>query len=421
MDTENYKSILIHHGLFWMNLFLFIVTHIILGGSMSSSPSRPQIAKGLEGIYVMETRLSYIDGINSRLYYLGYRIEDLAVFSSYEEVAFLLYFYRLPKKEEFELFKGFLYESRAIPGDVIELIRKMVSRKAHPMDILRTAVSYLATFDPELGVGDREANIRKAIRLLARVPTIVATIYRLSRGLDPIEPREDLRHAENFLYMMHGKIPTEFETKVMDTIFILHAEHGMNASSFASIVTASTLSDIYSAVVSGIATLKGPLHGGAAEAAYYQFKEIGDPENVEPWVKEALKTKRRIMGMGHRVYKSYDPRAKIMKELDAEIASKYGGEPEKLYRIAVKLEEIALREFAAMGRTDIQPNIDFYTPIAYTALKIIPELFTAVFAASRTVGWTAKVIEYTTDNRLIRPLDYYVGELDKKYIPINER
>jgi citrate synthase len=221
--------------------------------------------------------------------------------------------------------------------------------------------------------------------------------------------------------MMHGKIPTEFETKVMDTIFILHAEHGMNASSFASIVTASTLSDIYSAVVSGIATLRGPLHGGAAEAAYYQFKEIGDPENVEPWVKEAIKTRRRIMGMGHRVYKSYDPRARIMKELDAEIASKYGEEPEKLYRVAIRLEEVALREFAAMGRTDIQPNIDFYTPIAYTALKIPPELFTTVFAASRTVGWTAKAIEYTVDNRLIRPLDYYVEELDKKYIPINMR
>jgi citrate synthase len=383
--------------------------------------SKPQILKGLEGVYVSETKLSYIDGLNSRLYYVGYRIEDLVAFSSYEEVAFLLYFYRLPKKEEFELFKGFLSGSRTIPHDVVELIRRMALRRAHPMDILRTAVSYLAIFDPELNLIGREANIRKAIRLLARVPTIVASIYRLSRGLDPIEPREDLRHAENFLYMLHGKIPTEFEAKVMDTIFILHAEHGMNASSFSSIVTASTLSDIYSAVVSGIAALKGPLHGGAAEAAYYQFKEIGEPENVDQWVREALKAKRRIMGMGHRVYKSYDPRARIMKELDAEIANKYGGEPEKLYRISIKLEEVALREFESRGRTDIQPNVDFYTPIAYTALKIPPEFFTAVFAASRTVGWTAKVIEYTEDNRLIRPLDYYVGELDRKYVPINER
>jgi len=390
-----------------------------LGGIISVQ--KPQIVKGLEGVYVTETRLSYIDGLNSRLYYVGYRIEDLVAFSNYEEVAFLLYYYRLPKREEFELFKGFLYESRSIPQDVVELIRRMTSRRAHPMDMLRTAVSYLAIFDPELAAGSREANLRKAVRLLAKVPTVVAHIYRLSRGLDPIEPREDLGHTENFLYMLHGKIPMEFEAKVLDTIFILHAEHGMNASSFATLVTASTLSDIYSAVVTGIGTLKGPLHGGAAEAAYYQFKEIGEPEHVEEWVRETLKARRRIMGMGHRVYKSYDPRAKIMKELDGEIANKYGGEPERLYRIAVKLEEVALREFEARGRTDIQPNIDFYTPIAYTALKIPPELFTAVFAASRTLGWTAKVIEYTMDNRLIRPLDYYIGELDRKYIPINER
>lgn len=383
--------------------------------------SKPQIAKGLEGIYVSETRLSYIDGANSRLYYVGYRIEDLVAFSNYEEVAFLLYFYRLPKKEELELFKAFMNESRGVPHDVTDVIRKMTSRKAYPMDILRTSVSYISMYDPELSAGSREANIRKAVRLVSKVPTLVALIYRISRGLDPVEPREDLGHAENFLYMLHGKIPSEFETKIMDTIFILHAEHGMNASAFASLVTASTLSDIYSAVVSGISALKGPLHGGAAEAAYYQFKEIGEPERVDAWVLEALKARRRIMGMGHRVYKSYDPRAKIMKELDREIAAKYGGEPEKLYKIAVRLEEVALKEFEARGRTDIQPNLDFYTPIAYTALKIPPELFTLVFAASRTVGWTAKVIEYVQDNRLIRPLDYYIGELDRKYIPITER
>jgi citrate synthase len=400
-------------------MFYFSSYLLLLLGAILSS--KPQIAKGLEGIYVSETRLSYIDGINSKLYYAGYKIEDLVAFSSYEEVAFLLYYYRLPKREEFELFRAYMYEARDIPQDVVDLIRRMVSRRAHPMDILKAGVSYLAIFDPELNVGGREANIRKAIRLVSKMPTLVAVIYRLSRGLDPVEPRIDLRHAENFLYMMHGKIPTEFEARVMDTIFMLHAEHGMNASSFASVVVASTLSDIYSAVVAGLAALKGPLHGGAAEAAYYQYKEIGDPENVETWVREALNARRRIMGMGHRVYKAYDPRAKIMKELDREIAGKYGGEPDKLYRIAVKLEEVALREFEARGRTDIQPNVDFYTPIAYTALKIPPELFTSVFAASRTLGWTAKVIEYTQDNRLIRPLDYYVGELDKKYIPIEER
>lgn len=383
--------------------------------------SKPQIAKGLEGVYVAETRLSYIDGINSRLYYVGYRIEDLVAFSSYEEVAFLMYFYRLPRREEFLIFRSLMAEARSVPSDVLNLVKATVSKGAHPMSVLRTAVSYLSAHDPEVEVNSREANIRKALRLVSKVPTIVASMYRFSRGLDPVEPRQDLGHAENFLYAFHGKIPRSFEAKALDTILILHAEHGMNASSFASLVTASTLSDIYSAVVSGISTLKGPLHGGAAEAAYYQYREIGDPENVEAWLREALRARRRIMGMGHRVYKAYDPRARIVKSLAEDFARKYGGDVEKLYGIAARLEEAALKEFESRGRTDIQPNLDFYTPVIYTALGIPPELFTAVFAASRTLGWTAKVIEYLEDNRLIRPLDYYVGELDKKYIPLEER
>lgn len=382
---------------------------------------KPVINKGLEGIYVAETKLSYIDGENSRLYYVGYSIEDLAKYSTYEEVAFLLYYYRLPTKSEYELFKAVMRESREIPDEVLSIVRNMVRRKAHPMDILRTAVSSLSALDPEIDQRSREADIRKALRILSKAPSIIAAMYRFSRGLDYIEPRNDLDHAANLIYMMHGKKPSEFEAKVLDTIFILHAEHGMNASTFASLVTASTLADIYAAVVSGISALKGPLHGGAAEAAYWQYKEIGSPDNVEAWVKNALDRKRRIMGMGHRVYKSYDPRAKIMKELDREVANKFGGEAAQLYSIATKLEEVALRELSKRGKVTIQPNVDFYTPIAYTALGIPPELFTTIFAASRIVGWTAKVIEYVENNRLIRPLDYYIGELDKKYVPLDQR
>ncbi len=382
---------------------------------------KPVINKGLEGIYVAETKLSYIDGENSRLYYVGYSIEDLAKYSTYEEVAFLLYYYRLPTKSEYELFKAVMRESREIPDEVLSIVRNMVKRKAHPMDILRTAVSSLSALDPEIDQRSREADIRKALRILSKAPSIIAAMYRFSRGLDYIEPRNDLDHAANLIYMMHGKKPSEFEAKVLDTIFILHAEHGMNASTFASLVTASTLADIYAAVVSGISALKGPLHGGAAEAAYWQYKEIGSPDNVEAWVKNALDRKRRIMGMGHRVYKSYDPRAKIMKELDREVANKFGGEAAQLYSIATKLEEVALRELSKRGKVTIQPNVDFYTPIAYTALGIPPELFTTIFAASRIVGWTAKVIEYVENNRLIRPLDYYIGELDKKYVPLDQR
>ncbi|MEM0044225.1 MAG: citrate synthase/methylcitrate synthase [Sulfolobales archaeon] len=388
---------------------------------MSGESEKPKVFKGLEGIYVTETRLSFIDGLKSRLYYAGYPIEALAKNSTYEETAFLLYYLRLPKKDELDLFKAFMAEARDIPEDVLQVIKKMIALKAHPMDILRTAISYLAAYDPEVSINTPESNMRKSIRILAKAPTIIAAMYRFSRGLDFIPPRKDLSHVENFLYMIHGKKPTQFETKILDVIFILHAEHGMNASAFASLVTISTLSDIYSAVVSGISTLKGPLHGGAAEAAYYQFKEIGSPERVEEWVQKALATKRRIMGMGHRVYKTYDPRARIMKELDGEIAKTYGGEPRLLYEIAVKLEDVALKEFAEKGRMDIQPNIDYYTPIAYTALGIPPEFFTTIFAASRIVGWTAKAMEYVRDNRLIRPLDLYVGELDKEYIPIEKR
>jgi citrate synthase len=388
---------------------------------MSTEAEKPKVYKGLEGIYVTETRLSFIDGHRSRLYYVGYSIDTLAKNSTYEEVAFLLYHLRLPKKDELELFKAFMSEARDLPPEVLDVIKKMVSLKAHPMDILRTAVSYLAAFDPEVAVNTPESNLRKSVRILAKAPSIIAAMYRFSRGLDYVPPRKDYSHVENFLYMMHGKRPTEFEKKVMDVIFILHAEHGMNASAFASLVTISTLSDIYSAVVSGIATLKGPLHGGAAEAAYYQFKEIGSPDKVEEWVEKAFAAKRRIMGMGHRVYKTYDPRARIMKELDGEIAKIYGGEPKLLYEIAIKLEEVALKVFAERGRMDIQPNIDYYTPIAYTALGIPPEYFTTIFAASRIVGWTAKAMEYLKDPRLIRPLDLYVGELDKEYVPIDKR
>jgi len=388
---------------------------------MSAEAEKPKVYKGLEGIYVTETRLSFIDGHRSRLYYVGYSIDALAKNSTYEEVAFLLYHLRLPKKDELELFKAFMSEARDLPPEVLDVIKRMVSLKAHPMDILRTAISYLAAFDPEVAVNTPESNLRKSVRILAKAPSIIAAMYRFSRGLDYIPPRKDYSHVENFLYMIHGKRPTEFEKKVMDVIFILHAEHGMNASAFASLVTISTLSDIYSAVVSGIATLKGPLHGGAAEAAYYQFKEIGSPDKVEEWVEKAFAAKRRIMGMGHRVYKTYDPRARIMKELDGEIAKIYGGEPKLLYEIAIKLEDVALKVFAERGRMDIQPNIDYYTPIAYTALGIPPEYFTTIFAASRIVGWTAKAMEYLKDPRLIRPLDLYVGELDREYVPIEKR
>ncbi len=382
---------------------------------MTISVPQVEIKKGLDEVYVKKTRISWIDGQNGKLYYRGYSIEDLAKHSTFEETAFLLWYGRLPKRDELSKFKSTLVSFRWIPDELVDLMKR-VPRKAHPMDILKIGIAAAATYDPELEDMSSIANIRKAMRILAKAPTIIAAWHRIRNNQDPVEPTNDLDHAANFLYMLNGEKPDELSSRIMDVALILHAEHGMNASTFAAMVTASTLSDIYSAVVSGISALKGPLHGGANERALRMIMEVGSPENAESYVLRKLAKKERIMGFGHRVYKAYDPRAKILKEYARMLCEKKGDM--RLYETAIKIEEVVLRE---LSRKRIFTNVDFFSGIVYHHLGIPSDLFTTIFAMARIVGWTGHVLEYWSENRIIRPRALYVGELDKKYLPIDER
>lgn len=381
------------------------------------SEEKPVIHKGLEGIYVYEQSISIIKGEEGKLYYRGYRIEDLAEHSCYEEVCYLLWYGKLPTRKEFENFKGQLAENRELPPAVIDLIKR-IPKDTHPMEALRTVVSYIGNMDPGRFDLSLDGMYRKAIRLTAKMPTIIAALIRTRQGYDVIDPDPRLGHSENFLYMIHGKRPPELWAKAMDVSNILYAEHGMNASAFTTLVIGSTLSDYYSAIVGGIGALRGPLHGGANELALRQFLEIGDVNKVEEWYKKARAEKRRIMGFGHRVYKAYDPRARIFREYARTFAEREGGEIKKLYDIALKLEEVATAELAEKR---ILTNVDYWSGIPYMAMGIPLEFFTPLFAMSRVAGWSAHLFEYVAQNRLIRPRAYYIGEIDKPYIPIEKR
>jgi len=374
-----------------------------------------KFSKGLEGVPAAETVLSYINGAEGKLYYLGIPIEEWAKYSTYEEVAFALLKRKLPTKDELEIFDAALRNSREIPEDVIDFIYETYDSTpdAHPMSVLRTIVSLLESYDEEAKKDDLQAKFRISIRLIARFPTIVAYIDRARKGLDPIPPDYSLGHAANFLYMLSGKRPSDYEAKVMDVALILHADHGMNASTFAALVIASTLADMYSAIVGGIGALKGPLHGGANEMVLKMFEEIGSEENVETYVDNVLSHHGKIFGFGHRVYKAYDPRAKILKSIAEELSKN-----SKYYKIAVKLEDYVIKKLSHKG---IFPNVDFYSGIVYNALGISTDLFTPIFAISRVAGWCAHILEYLEDNRLFRPKSIYKGELDKPYIPIDQR
>ena len=370
---------------------------------------------GLEGVIVKETTMSLVNGLEGKLYYQGYRIEDLAEHSTYEDTVFLLWNGRLPTRQELEAFQKELAEARALPEGVMALLRGF-PKEVHPMAALRTAVSALGLFDPEAEDDSREANVRKATRLVARFPTIVAAYQRLREGKDPVPPRTDLGHAANFLYMLSGKEPDEFTARVMDVALILHADHGINASTFSAMVTASTLSDIYSAITSAVGTLKGPLHGGANERVMRMLLEIGSEENVVPWLEKAFAEKRRIMGCGHRVYKVKDPRAKILERFSQRLAEITGNET--WYRMSKKVEDEVV---ARLGHKGIYPNVDFYSASVYYYMGIPFDLYTPIFAVSRVAGWTGHVLEQYAKNRLIRPRAEYVGEIDKPYVPLDQR
>lgn len=377
------------------------------------------ISKGLEGIYIADTKLCKIDGTNGKLWYRGYPIEALADSSNYEEVAFLLLHGHLPTKTEYEIFVKRLVDEREVP-DAIEEIVAEFSGRTHPNDILRTCISVLSSYDTDMEDKSVEANEERAIKLIAKMPTIVAMIGRYRQGKPVVRPLAKLSHTANFLYMLTGREPDKDSAKLIDLMFILHAEHGSNASTFSTLVTGSTLADVYASVVAGISTLRGPLHGGADEAALKMMKAIGEPDNTEKYIEDALAGKQRIMGFGHRVYKAYDPRAKIVYNY-LKIFMKKTTDPsvEKLLEIAIRAEK--LMEEKLSKTKGIWPNIDFFSGPLYTGIDVPSDLFTPVFASARAVGWCAHLFEYWQNNRLFRPLDNYTGELDVKYVPIERR
>ncbi len=376
------------------------------------------IHSGLEGVYIEKSSICKVDGEKGKLYYRGYCIEDLAEKSTYEEVCYLILYNKLPKKKELEEFSEKLKRERTLSKEVLEIIKNMAA-KAHVLDTLRTAMSAISADDPEPYSADESVNIEKAIRIIAKTATISAAIGRTKKGKEIIQPDNSLDHSENFLYMLTGNKPDREKTKLIDVMFILHAEHSSNASTFGALVACSTLADIYSAVVAGEATLKGPLHGGADEAAVRMMESIGDPANTEKYIDEALAGKKKIMGFGHRVYKAYDPRAKILKRYLDEIDGNDEEDINKLVRIALTAEKIMIER---LGKSHgIWPNVDFFAGPLYMHMGIKPEMFDTVFSSSRTVGWCAHVIEYWKDNKLFRPLEEYTGKTDLEYIPIEQR
>jgi citrate synthase len=371
------------------------------------------IAKaGLEGIVATQSEISDVDGINGRLIYRGYDIHDLAAHASFEEVIYLLWNGELPNKSQLDQLKTQLAPEAGLPPEVEQLLRQLPA-SANPMDMLRTAVSALSFYDPDGGDMSREANVRKAARLVARFPTIVTTFHRLRNGLQPVAPRQDLSIAANFVYTLFGKDPDDVATRTMDLAFVLHADHELNASTFSARVTAATLSDIYSAIVSAIGTLKGPLHGGANEGVIKNLLEIGTVDGVEPWLKDQLARKAKIMGFGHRVYRTEDPRATHLRDMSRQLGERVG--QTRWYEMSRKMEEVMMRD------KHLNPNVDFYSASTYYTLGIPTDLFTPIFACSRISGWTAHVLEQFSNNRLIRPRAEYIGPRGRKWVPINER
>lgn len=375
--------------------------------------SEANVAKaGLEGVVAGESFISDVNGQEGRLIYAGYDIHDLAHYSSFEEIIYLLWNLSLPTRAELNELKQQLGRETRLPAPIQDLIRA-VPKDVNPMDMLRTVVSALSFYDPDGADMAREANVRRAIRLVAKFPTIVTTFQRVRNGQDPVEPREDLSLAGNFLYTLTGEEPDEVATRTMDMAFVLHADHEWNASTFAARVTAATLSDMYSAIVSAIGTLKGPLHGGANEGVIKNLLEIGSVDNVEAWTQDALENKKKIMGFGHRVYRTEDPRATHLREMSRQLGERTG--EKKWYEMSRKMEEVMLRE------KKLNPNVDFYSASTYYALGLPTDLFTPIFACSRISGWTAHVLEQYKNNRLIRPRAEYVGQRGLKYVPIEQR
>ena len=368
--------------------------------------------KGLAEVVAAQTALSDIDGKLGILSYCGYDIHDLARNASFEEVVYLLHHQRLPDRTEMEDLAEQLATDRQISGFLRELMSTLAVQTS-PMSMLRTSISAASAYDPDGWDQSPEANYRKAIRLVARTPTLIAMYHRLRTNQDLIEPNEKLPHAANFLNMLTGEEPDQESARALDITLVLYADHTMNASTFTARVIASTLADIHSAITGAVAALKGPLHGGANEEAWKLIEEIGEVDRVEAHIKDLLDRKQKIMGFGHRVYKTEDPRATHLRRLSAELGQRTG-QP-KWHEIAERIEKVVMDE------KGLYPNVDFYAATVYHYLGVPTDLMTPIFALARMAGWTAHVREQYADNRLIRPESEYIGPRDQKYSPVDEQ
>lgn len=377
----------------------------------ANAPTAPSAA-GLRGVAVATSSMSDVIGDKGQLIYQGYDIHDLAAHSSFEEVIFLLWNKVLPKQTELDELKRSLSASYEIPAEIIELMKR-IPRDADPIDVLRTTVSALEFYDPTSRQLSREASVKTAVKLTAQFPNLVATAERIRKGLDPVKPNPESNIATNFLHMLTGKVPSAEDARMFDIALILHADHEFNASTFAARVVAGTLADMYGAVTAAIAALSGPLHGGANTAVMKTLLEIGEVANVESFIKKSLADKRKIMGFGHAVYRTEDPRATHLRRFSQQMGERTGDM--KWYEMSRKVEEVMMRE------KGLYPNVDFYSASTYYMMGIPLDLYTPIFAVSRIAGWTGHVLEQYADNKLIRPRAEYIGARDRRYVPMAER
>jgi citrate synthase len=373
---------------------------------------RSTFAAGLRGVIAAQSSIGDVDGERGILIYQGYNIHDLAEHSTFEEVVFLLWNGRLPKRQELEELKNNLRENYSLPTEVVQMMKDF-PKDADPMDVLRTSVSAMAFYDKEGKTTDRETALRTAIKLTAKLGSIVAAWERIRNDKEVVPPDKSLSIAENFLYMMRGERADADEERIFDVALILHADHELNASTFTARVVAGTLADMYGAVTAAIAALSGPLHGGANTAVMKMLLEIGSLDRVETWIEETLAAKRKVMGIGHAVYKTEDPRATWLRKFSKQMAEKKG--ETKWFEISQKIEKLMLE------KKGMYPNVDFYSASTYYLMGIPLDLFTPIFAVSRISGWTGHILEQYANNKLIRPRAEYIGPRNLNYVPIDER
>ena len=374
-------------------------------------------ARGLEGVVAAESEICRIDGEKGKLYYLGYSIEDLARYSDFEETTYLLLYGRLPNKEEMDRFSKRMRASRDLAPEILEMVRNF-PKDAHPMELLQSVISYLSGYVQHKIQHSATCNCRDTLHQVVQLASVVAAWQRFQEGREYVPPRQDISHGANFLYMLRGEEPDEYEGKVMDSCLVMHAEHGFNASTFTARVVASTLSTCYCSISAAIGSLYGSLHGGANEKAMAMVDEIGSADKAEKWVEQALANKQKVMGMGHRVYKAKDPRAILMEEYLAELSRRKG---DTTYYDILKTVEKAFRARMEEKGKPIYPNVDFFSGAVYRLLGIPKILFTPIFAISRVAGWLAHILEQRKDNRLYRPKSLYSGPEPREFVALDKR